>query len=690
MRWKPLTEFPDARAAKLANLRRAARAGLRVPQTFWCTAERPATALPFALAPGPVIVRSASPAEDTAQSTAAGRFESVAVRELGPDGRPAPAAFAAAVARVADSVLEAGAGYLFVQALLTPERGGVAFFDGFYWERTTAPGGNLELTAGTARGNVERGHLDRDDPWSTFLERTARAFAPELRSGAALDLEFAADGAAFTLLQARPARFPVRRNPTLSLANHREILGDPPSPWIVAALERAGADALEYFAEIDGEVRTWNETYAVTAAGRAWLNFAFFFRLMDRWGLPRAFVTDGVGGDPGPPADRRPVLARLLRRSPRLLALQVKNLRTMTRAGRELERLDLAIAEARGLKGLFEATVLGLSIALRTNFAINGALTGAAQVRGALRLRGRAEVVTERMMREYERLRLLDPSALEPALDRWLEDFGHRGPLESDPLQPRFRELRSSLRDDLLRRDAQPAPAPAEPARSRGAKGPLYAIDRRREQFRDDLMRSWERLRAGILAAAAERVDGGELDAIEDAFFLPVEALERSGALQSAVSAGRAAFAAAAALELPATAGLDDIQDVARAAETPTGSSSTELLTGPLTGIALGTRDFEGRVRRASRLMDVLDAAAAPLDAGTVLVVPALEPSWGLVFGRVGAVVTEIGGELSHASILLREARVPAIVNCAGAARLRDGERVKLDTAHGLVIRLDD
>ena len=66
-----------------------------------------------------------------------------------------------------------------------------------------------------------------------------------------LDAGYAREDDRVVLLQVRAAAFPIRRNELLSLANHREILGDPPSPWVVAALERAGESATAYFAEAD-------------------------------------------------------------------------------------------------------------------------------------------------------------------------------------------------------------------------------------------------------------------------------------------------------------------------------------------------------------------------------------------------------------------------------------------------------
>ena len=684
MSWKPLSRLRDRTIPKLYNLRRAARAGLRVPTTWWMRAadaapgspDTPSTMDPPPGSTAPWIVRSASPTEDTDSGTAAGQFVTCAVEEDDRDD------FRAAVRAVVDALpRDAGGrptGAVFVQPLLEPERGGVAFFDGFYYELTTAPGGNRELTAGRARGDVERGSLRRGTPWSDWLRRMARVFRRELSSGAALDIELALDNAGPVLLQARPARFDVRRNPLLSLANHREILGDPPSPWIVAALEEAGSDALTFFAQADPEVRRWRESYAVTAGGRAWINFSFFHRLMDHWGLPRTFVTEGVGGESDGPLDARTDLLRMIRKSPRLIGLQVRNVLGVLSARRSLAELDRRIAAASDLPALFDASVHGLGVALRVNFAINGALTGAVRIRRALGLRGRARVTTEEMMEAYEELGAVEPTAREDALDAWLARFGHRGPLESDLQRPRFAELRDVLLADLERAGTTPPnPTPA-PGRTGGL---LFALDRRRESFRDELMRSWARLRARILAAAGELVEDGALPSIEDVFLLTRADLA-TPPHPTELALRRAELTQLAASPLPTTATLDDIEQhlAAGAPNEPQDADSFH-------GIPLSDTTFEGRVRKADDLVTLLRSESLTPD--TVLVVPALEPSWAVVFGRVGGVVAELGGELSHASILLREARKPAVVNCSGIfAALNEGARVRIDGRRGVVERL--
>ena len=672
MPWRKLARFRDPAVPKLDNLRRAAAAGLRVPETWWMPAAEAAS--PTVTTPplgGPVIIRSGSPTEDTQVTSNAGQLLSLAVRE--------PGAFGESLARVVAALPRDGRGApqgaVFVQPLIEAEEAGVAFFDGFYWERTTAAGANEDLTSGRARGEVARGHLARQDSWSEWLAAVHRPFR---RESPRIDIEFARDGRGWILLQIRPALFPIKRNETLSLANHKEILGDPPSPWIASALAAAGREVVSFFAAADPIVADWDESYAIGLEDRAWMNFSFFFRLMDHWGLPRTFVTEGVGGEGGGPADRRLLFGRFVRKSPRLVRLQIQNLATIARADTELRLLGQRITAASGLADLHRATVEGLVLAVRTNFAIGGVLTGVSRVRRFLGIRGAARVVTREMMEEYSRIASLPASARETALDDWLARYGHRGPLESDPARPRFAELRDVLLRDL---DASPMISPMVPrkAPSRLAR-PWYRIDEIRERFRDDLMRCWQHLRAAIVEEGRRLVVAGEIDEPEDVFWLRGEDLG-SGSLREAVAAGRERVARASALHLPLTASRVEIESAIARSEPAVAESGRRIFP----GIALGPAVVEGRAVKADDLVALL-GRHGELGPDAILVVPALEPSWAVVFPRVGGVVAEIGGELSHASILLREARRPAVVNCAGIWRaVSTGDRLRLDGARSVV-----
>ncbi|GAA4547519.1 PEP/pyruvate-binding domain-containing protein [Pseudonocardia xishanensis] len=76
-------------------------------------------------------------------------------------------------------------------------------------------------------------------------------------------------------------------------------------------------------------------------------------------------------------------------------------------------------------------------------------------------------------------------------------------------------------------------------------------------------------------------------------------------------------------------------------------------------------------------------AALAP---GEVLVARMTTPAWTPLFARAAAVVTDIGGPLSHSSIVAREYGIPAVLGTGSATdRIRTGDRVRVDGDTGVV-----
>ncbi|GAA1262568.1 PEP-utilizing enzyme [Pseudonocardia aurantiaca] len=71
---------------------------------------------------------------------------------------------------------------------------------------------------------------------------------------------------------------------------------------------------------------------------------------------------------------------------------------------------------------------------------------------------------------------------------------------------------------------------------------------------------------------------------------------------------------------------------------------------------------------------------------GEVLVCAVTAPSWGPVFGKIAAAVSDIGGTMSHAAIVAREYGMPAVVGTGQATtRIRTGDRVRVDGDRGIV-----
>lgn len=74
------------------------------------------------------------------------------------------------------------------------------------------------------------------------------------------------------------------------------------------------------------------------------------------------------------------------------------------------------------------------------------------------------------------------------------------------------------------------------------------------------------------------------------------------------------------------------------------------------------------------------------LEQGEILVAPVTAPSWGPVFGKISATVTDIGGMMSHAAIVCREYGLPAVTGTGNASTtIKTGMLLRVDGTNGTV-----
>jgi len=101
--------------------------------------------------------------------------------------------------------------------------------------------------------------------------------------------------------------------------------------------------------------------------------------------------------------------------------------------------------------------------------------------------------------------------------------------------------------------------------------------------------------------------------------------------------------------------------------------------------VVKGQPGSAGQVEGIVRRIDSPDEGAQ-LQPGEILVTGSTNVGWIPLFPRAAAVVTDIGGSLSHAAIVARELGIPAIVGCGDATlRLKTGDRVQVDGGKGTV-----
>ena len=310
-----------------------------------------------------------------------------------------------------------------------------------------------------------------------------------------------------------------------------------------------------------------------------------------------------------------------------------------------------------------------------------------------------------------------DPACAEffAAWDAFLDRFGCRCAGELDPQVPRWREdprvpLRSiagaldrpagrlheqhatlARRAEALR-DQLAAAARLKPlgwlqaALLRGLVDRARVFLALREHHKFAMTQSFSRARALALQAAEVLRAQQVIDAIDDIWLL--ELMEIAQAVRTVEQGGRPdvrAVIAARRVVRDQWGGLVPPAVVTSQGEILTVPQDRSAPSGTLVGTAVSGGVYEGHVRV------VHDPACDELKAGEVLVARFTDPGWTPLFGHAGALIMEVGGQMTHGSLVARELGIPAVVAVDSATTcLRTGERVRVDGDRGWITRLSE
>jgi pyruvate,water dikinase len=707
-------------------LHRAALAGVAIPlgvvipdDAFdtWCADGYP---LPAELTSSLLVIRSAFAVEDAVRFSHAGAFASV-LRVAGDD----PAAIAAAAAHVRAS----GEGVvprrdLIVMSLVAAKHAGVAFTEREHEDDLVnlVNGTAEELLAGTVSGqtlDIPRCRRGEDTDvllpsWAQRLQRVLqqiRELAAVNRWGSGdWDVEWADDGAVCWVVQLRPVTRPTVRNEWFTLANHREILPPLPSRFMATLIASCSGGLFSWYRRADAALPA-TRPFIEVFEGRPVINLSLLTDMLRTWGLPTRFVTDAIGG-----RDVRPVGWRIDRVRTALPAL-LKMLWAQFTAVSSTRRARLTILardllESEGdVTPLIQAAQRRYVLLVQSMFALTAAMaTPLALLRrtGTLsahlsRQRTPGSDVVEALRRDVvpavrdhpddiARIAVGEPPASASGSyewTQWLERHGHRGPYESDLAQARWREQPAAVLALLRHELAYPIAPRTTPYRSLGEwiTLPLWWLAQRplraREGLRDDAMVAFAMIRELMHQAADRAVERGALRTSDDIWLLSVDeavALD-AGAHYDAAFFDRRELErrTEAAVTIPGVfRRFDRLRRDPRKSPTP--------LREGWQGIGLAPGRVTGRAWCAEGPTSSPPAGWSAEE--TILVAPAVDAAWALLFRRVSGVVVEMGGELSHASIILRELGVPSVTNVRGIMRdVQTGDRLSLDAARGHVSR---
>ncbi|GLE52466.1 sugar epimerase family protein [Mycobacterium montefiorense] len=253
--------------------------------------------------------------------------------------------------------------------------------------------------------------------------------------------------------------------------------------------------------------------------------------------------------------------------------------------------------------------------------------------------------------------------------------IGHRGPAELEMLS-------TSYADDpelLVRMVARAMSAPAAP-QPRHPRIPLRATPvallaahqlRDREARRDKVVRANWVLRGLLREYGRRLVDTGILDTADGVFYLLIDELDALPADVAGLVARRRAEQRRLAAVAPPT--------VFSGSWEPSTTSSVPLSSGDsLRGVGVCGGRVRGRVRivRPETIDD--------LQPGEILVAEVTDVGYTAAFCYAAAVVTELGGPMSHAAVVAREFGFPCVVDVQGATRsLPSGALVEVDGTTG-------
>lgn len=295
----------------------------------------------------------------------------------------------------------------------------------------------------------------------------------------------------------------------------------------------------------------------------------------------------------------------------------------------------------------------------------------------------------------------------------FIERYGARAPSEIDLSRPRWSEDPTSLLQMVLGAGGQSAPgahraryqalrrkndaAAAETVKTayRGplgwVRGPLVRrllrVSRNlkplREHHKFFIVRLFALIKPALVEAGQKLEAEDRLVSAADVWFLTLPELremlnESSKDVHSLIEARQNDFRHAQTLTPPRVITSDG--------EIPAVRLKT---VGTPAGALVGSPVSAGVVEGVAKV--VLDPAIETLRPGEVLVAPFTDPGWTPLFVSAAGLVTEVGGLMTHGSVVARELSIPAVVGVVDATkRIKTGQRVRVDGNTGYVELLDN
>ncbi len=252
----------------------------------------------------------------------------------------------------------------------------------------------------------------------------------------------------------------------------------------------------------------------------------------------------------------------------------------------------------------------------------------------------------------------------------------------TDEHSPYLREERSAADRVALEAEVEAALPEDQRAEFRRLLDLVQAMNGKRETTKASWTRLCRTYRQPILEAGRRLVERGDIDDVEDVWFLRLvelpEALDgglSAAELQDAIVERRHEYEVLHHYELPII-----FQRPVEATPRETADAGGETL---FEGIGVSPGQARGRARV---VLSADGASEATILPGEILVAPVTDAPWTPLFLPAAGVVVETGGLLSHAATVAREYGIPAVTGIRGATDfIATGTMLSIDGSTGTV-----
>ncbi|MEZ2302347.1 MAG: glycerol-3-phosphate acyltransferase [Microcoleus sp.] len=284
-----------------------------------------------------------------------------------------------------------------------------------------------------------------------------------------------------------------------------------------------------------------------------------------------------------------------------------------------------------------------------------------------------------------------ESSALQAEFDQWLDTYGYLSEVGTDIAVATWREQPEAYQKLLLTMAQKSVVTNLDAKQKLGLTfWQKWRLDKCQERARvkNEISQVYARLLAHLrwtfLAIEAGGLAMGVFQEAGDIFYLEFGEIQqwiRSGdrvSFQDTISQRRAQLKVDRTRPIPPVVYGNLLPNSQEKTRTPA-TSTTKIIQG-----------IPASIGRVEGLVKICRTVTTDLGENAIVVVPYTDAGWAPLLLGATAIISEVGGQLSHGAIIAREYKIPAVMNIPEATtRFRDGQKVRVDGYLGTVELLE-